>query len=179
MMSIKLFAVVGMILLQVSTGSRISTSDLDADPVSFDGQIVTVTGEIVGDYGRRSNVVWVQVNDDGYGDRPLVETGELTGQNTGVGVRIPKDLFDEGWGRPGGYRTRGPIVEVTGIFRYADVDTGGDTFIEAAFIDLIEPSRPMDAPSADWALTALSAVALVAGAAMWARARWRRLNPEA
>jgi hypothetical protein len=179
MMSLKLFAVVGMILLQVPTGSRISTSDLDADPAAFDGRMVTVTGEIVGDYGRRSNVVWVQVNDDEYRDHPLVETGQLTGQNSGVGVRIPNELFDESWGSPGGYRTRGPIIEVTGIFRYADVDTGGDTFIEAAFIDLVEASRPLDVPTADWALTAVSAVALAAGAAMWGRARWRRLNPEA
>lgn len=162
-----------------ASASRLETSELDASPSTWDGQRVTITGEIIGDYGRRHDVVWVQINDDAYSEAPLVETGELAGTNTGLGVRIPNSIFSESWGSPGGYRTRGPIVEVSGVFRYADDETGGDTFLDATEIQLIEPARPLELPGADWKLIFGSLVAIAAGGALWARARWRLLNPEA
>lgn len=159
--------------------SPVSVTDLDTDPITWDDQTVTITGEIVGDYGRRPNVVWVQVNDDGYVEAPLIETGRRAGTNTGLGVRIPKALFEESWGSPGGYRTRGPIVEVTGTFRYADTETGGDTFIDATSIELISAARPLDLKPTDFRLVAISLVGVAGGIALWGRARWKRLNPEA
>lgn len=178
MIVIKLLPLLGLILFQVPAGTALTTAELDADPTIWDGQMVTITGEIIGDYGRRSEVIWVQVNDDSYVDAPLVETGRLAGSNTGVGVRIPEDLFDDSWGPPGGYRIRGPVVEVTGVFEYADEETGGDTFIDAMAIELVDPARRLDLPGPDWRLVVISALAIAGGLTMGARARYRRLNPE-
>jgi len=174
----RLLAIIGIVVGQVPAPAQVSTTALDASPIIWDDQIVRVKGEIVGDYGRRPAVVWVQVNDGPYIDDPLVETGTLHGSNTGVGVRIPNDLFDDSWGAPGGYRTRGPVIEVTGVFRYADDETGGDTFIDAHDIQLIEPSRPLAVPAPDWQLVGVSLVAIAGGVALWGRARWRRVHWE-
>lgn len=171
-------AMVSTLTLQAGS-SPVSITDLDADPAAWDDQTVTITGEIVGDYGRRTNVVWVQVNDDGYVEAPLIETDRRAGTNTGLGVRIPAALFEESWGSPGGYRTRGPVVAVTGKFRYADEETGGDTFIDATSIELISTSRPLELKPTDIRLVAISLVGIAGGIALWIRARWKRLNPEA
>lgn len=115
-------------------------STLLALPDEFEQQIVTIRGEIVGDYGDRGGVVWVQVNDDPYVDQPLAEFGRLGGSNTGMSVQLSQPI-PVAFGRPGGYRIRGPIVEVTGVFHHLDPALGGLTFIEAANIDLLEASR--------------------------------------
>lgn len=176
-MSIAL-ALIGMLIFQSPAASEVTTTDLDTNPSTWDDRMVTVTGEIIGDYGQRTDVVWIQVNDDGYVAAPLVETNELDGTNTGMGVRMPADLFDPSWGAPGGYATRGPVVRITGLFRYADADTGGDTFIDAVAIELLEPSRPLVVPGPDWMLIGASLAAIAAGAGLWGRARWQRRNPE-
>lgn len=157
----------------------LTTTELDAEPARWNGRSVIITGEVVGDYARRPDVVWVQINDDAYSRTPLLETGQLVGSNAGLGVRIPNELFDAAaWGRPGGYRTRGPVLAVTGVFRHADPTTGGDTFIDATDVELVSPSRPLEAPSINWTLVAVSVVAIAGGGALAALARWRRLNPE-
>lgn len=127
---------------------RVPVSELDADPAAYAGQEVTIQGEIIGDYGIREDVVWVQVNDDPYVDAPLVETGELAGTNVGIGVRIPREAFDPSWGEPGSSTIRGPVVRVTGIFRYNDPDESGETFVEAARVELVEPARVLEQPPA-------------------------------
>ncbi|HVR31385.1 MAG TPA: hypothetical protein VMS74_01625 [Acidimicrobiia bacterium] len=109
-------------------------------PDQFDQQVVTIRGEIVGDYGDRGSVVWVQVNDDPYVDQPFAESGRLGGTNTGMSVRISHPIPVE-FGPPGGYGIRGPIVEVTGVFRDLDPALGGLTFVEAANVELVEASR--------------------------------------
>jgi len=109
-------------------------------PDEYNQQIVTIRGEIVGDYGDRGEVVWVQVNDDPYVDQPFAEFGRLGGTNTGVSVRLSQPIPVE-FGRPGGYGIRGPIVEVTGVFHDLDPALGGLTFVEAAEVELVEASR--------------------------------------
>ncbi len=90
-----------------------------ADPEAFQGE-VSLTGELVGDYGWRGDGwVWAQLNDDHYVDQPLLEHGSLAGGNVGVGIRMPYDLAEK-LGPPGGYRERGPVVEATGRWVYHD-----------------------------------------------------------
>lgn len=152
----------------------VEVSDLDDRPGDFAGETVEIEGEIVGDYGIRDDVVWFQVNDDPYVTAPLGETGELHGSNVGIGVLLPRSLFDESWGSPGSHKTRGPIVRITGIFRYNDPATGGETFVDARAVDLIEHPRPL--PTAGFnVLAAMSGVGLAAvGILALAAARFRR-----
>ncbi len=120
---------------------------LTAAGARYDETEVTVAGELVGDFGARNDgTVWTQLNDDSYADRPLRETGTHGEGNTGIGVRFDGSLaFD--LDQPGGYRWRGPIVEVTGIWHYHDVDRGGESYLDASSFRVIEPARPLTQPA--------------------------------
>jgi len=109
----------------------------------YDNRQVTVEGELVGDFGVRSDgTVWTQLNDDSYADRPLRETGTHGAGNTGVGVRFDGALgFD--LDQAGGYRWQGPIVRVTGTWHFHDVDRGGESYLEATSFELLAPARSL------------------------------------
>ena len=116
----------------------IETSELLIAPKRYDGATIAVEGELVGDYGfRRSGMMWTQLNDDTYAHAPVVEGGELTGSNQGIGLRMPAELAD-GLSPPGGYRIRGPIVRATGVWKYHDPDRQGETYLDVPSIDIIE-----------------------------------------
>lgn len=167
-------------LLSTTAGDPpvVEVAELDAAAEEWAGRSVTVVGELVGDYSPRSTVVWVQLNDDAYAEAPLEESGRLAGTNIGIGVRMPPVLFDpDAWGRPGGYRRRGPLVEVTGIFHSGGRELAGDTFVDAEEVRLIEPARSLEPSPLDPAPFVIGATAAVAGLAALAWARWRELNP--
>lgn len=137
-------------------------SNLLALPDEFDQQIVTIRGEIVGDYGDRADVVWVQVNDDPYVDEPLSVNGRLAGTNTGISVRLSGEVPST-FGSPGGYGVRGPIVEITGVFRDLDPSLGGLTYIEATEVELVAPSERLPEPGPSAGATATGALLTVLG----------------
>lgn len=113
----------------------------------YAGEEITITGELVGDYGeRRDGWTWAQLNDDGYARNPLLEEGPLVGANIGIGVRMPRDLA-RGLDPAGGYRTRGPIVTVTGVWKYHDPDRGGESYLEATALVVAESGRPLSEPA--------------------------------
>jgi hypothetical protein len=153
-------------------GLEVPVRVLLQDPAAFEGEI-TLEGELVGDYGFRSDGwVWTQLNDDSYATEPLLEGGSLTGSNIGVGVRIPEELA-EGLDPPGGYRTRGPLVRVTGLWRYHDPDRSGESYLEVQQLVVVEPGREIGEGMIVPAL--LAGMALIfAAAVMW----WRRPRPE-
>lgn len=134
--------------------------DLIAGGTANDGVQVTLTGELVGDFSPRSEGIWVQLNVDPYVDAPLLETGKLAGTNNGIGAFLPSDLFDEGWGEPGGYRNRGPVVTLTAIFRYHDPRFQGETYLDVSAVTLVTPSVPLEqAPSSTMLVLGLAAIA--------------------
>lgn len=124
--------------------SVVPVSELDGEPDTWDGREVTVTGEIIGDYSVRGDVLWFQLNDDAYATVPLAERDAPAGGNIGIGVRLPRDLWQSDWGDPGRYGTRGPLVEVTGMFRHNSPTDQGETFIEAHTATLVEAGRPVE-----------------------------------
>jgi hypothetical protein len=126
--------------------TAVPVSELDADPANWNGRDVTVTGEIIGDYSLRDDVVWFQLNDDAYASSPLGESQKLEGGNIGIGVRILRSDWSSAWGAPGRYGQRGPIVELTGRFRHNSPDDQGETFIEGSEIRLVEAARPIENP---------------------------------
>lgn len=121
----------------------VDVTDLVGDGASFDGQTVTVTGELIGDYGsRRDGTTWTQLNQDSYAQNPVTEGGALTGSNTGIGVRIPTDLV-VGLDRPGRYRMVGPTVEVTGTWRFHDLERSGESFLDVTTLVTVEAGRSL------------------------------------
>lgn len=139
----KLLAAVVATLLSV-----VPVSELDGEPDAWDGREVTVTGEVIGDYSVRGDVVWFQLNDDPYAAVPLGERNLPAGGNIGIGVRVPSELWDPDWGGPGRYGVRGPIVEIKGRFLHNSPADQGETFIDGHTAVLVEPSRPIERPPA-------------------------------
>lgn len=173
----RLLAAVAVLLLPALPGAgqeTVAVSTLLTQPDQYDQQFVTIRGEIVGDYGDRGNVVWVQVNDDAYVEQPLASTGRLGGTNTGISVRLSGSIPDT-FGAPGAHGVRGPIVEVSGIFRDLDPALGGLTFIEATDVLLVSPSQTVPEPGPDPVAAALGAILTAAG--LLALAHRRNLLP--
>ncbi len=157
----------GVVAVPAAAQEEVPVSSLLSDPALYDQHVVTIVGEIVGDFGERDAVVWVQVNDDPYVAMPLARSGRLAGTNTGIAVRLPG--IDPGeFGQPGRHGVRGPVLRVTGVFRNLDPALGGLTFVDAADVVLLAPSEKLPVPGVDTAalvpgiiltLTALLALA--------------------
>jgi hypothetical protein len=126
---------------------EVSVADLLADPGAYSA--VVVRGELVGDFGERGDgTVWTQLNDDAYVQAPIPGGGSSAGVNVGIGVRIPAELWP-GFDRPGGYRVRGPVVELQGTWRYHDPDRGGESYLDVTGLELLEPPRALE-EGVDW-----------------------------
>jgi hypothetical protein len=128
-----------------AAAAEVEVADLLADPAAYRDAEITVTGELVGDYGRRNGVVWVQVNGDAYATAPLLAGGELSGGNLGIAARMSRDLFEAGaFEEPGGYRHRGPVVAVTGEWRYHDPDRGGESYLDVSEVVVVAAEQPLE-----------------------------------
>jgi hypothetical protein len=150
--ALALLALLGAVLLTAApagAGSapyrpRVAMADLLADPESYSGQTVAVRGELVGDFGERADgTVWTQLNGDPYAEAPLRSGGGLAGSNLGIGVRFPQEVWP-GFDSPGGYRVRGPVVEVTGVWRFHDPDRGGETYLDATDVVLLSAPAALE-----------------------------------
>ena len=120
--------------------TEVEVNDLVNDPATYQGPVVVV-GELIGDFGfRRDGSMWTQLNDDSYTFEPVLDDGPLTGSNVGIAVRIPTAIAEE-LDPPGGYRVRGPVVEVTGIWRYHDPDRSGESYLDVVELAVAEPGR--------------------------------------
>lgn len=163
-----------MVMLGPATArasTDVSVEELLADGAAFAGQSITVVGELIGDYGfRRDGSAWSQLNGDSYSTAPLLESGRLGGPNAGIGVRAPADLIED-LDPPGGYHQRGPLVRASGIWEYHDEDRGGETYLDAEEIEVLEGGRPFD-EKADPVVAAAGALLLVT--ALWLGFRSRR-----
>jgi hypothetical protein len=148
----------------------VPVSQLMDDGARFDNTEVTVEGELVGDYGFRDDgFMWTQINDDSYARDALVDGGPRTGANVGVGVRMPSAL-GEGLDPVGGYRLEGPLVQLTGIWRYHDPDRGGESYLDVSELVVVEGGRRLE-EGPDWVVLALSVLLLVTSLVMWRQHR--------
>jgi len=131
--------VVALILLFSTAGAAFGVGDVTRvvdiinDSEGYAGAVI-VEGELIGDYGRRSDgTVWTQLNDDPYVYAPTV-LGNLGGANI-----MPAALL-EGLADPGGYRERGPVVRLEGIWKHHDPERGGESYLEVSKLTLLEPA---------------------------------------
>ncbi len=163
-----------MAQVPVAVAIDVDVVALIEDGANFDGQTVTVTGELVGDYGsRRDGTTWTQLNQDPYARSPVSEGGDLAGSNVGIGVRIPTDLVVD-LDPPGRYRMVGPTVEVTGTWRFHDPQRSGESYLDVTSLVTVEAGRSLsEAPdSASYGIGVLLILGSVL--ALGARKRSRR-----
>jgi hypothetical protein len=86
-----------------------SSAELINNAKQYDGETVTYKGEVIGDIMVRKGSAWINVND---------------GINA-IGIWSNKDLVKDIL-YTGGYKSRGDIIEVKGIFHRACLEHGGD-----------------------------------------------------
>ena len=146
--------------------TAITVTDLLATPDSFDGTTITVQGELVGDYGfRRDGSMWTQLDDDSYAAAPVVDGGDLTGANIGIGIEMSAAI-GRGLDPPGGYRVRGPIVRVSGIWQYHDSARGGESYLEAASVEVVTGGADLT-EGPNWVALGGGAALLAVAAGLW------------
>lgn len=147
----------------------LSVSELLVSPAEFQGTEITVEGELVGDYGfRRDGYMWTQLNDDPYARHAIVDGGAQAGGNIGIGVRMPAAL-GENLDPAGGYRLEGPVVRLTGLWRFHDPDRGGESYLDVTRVDVVEEGRRLE-EGPDWLVFWSAVVLLLVSLSMW----WRR-----
>lgn len=120
----------------------VSITSLIEDMKKYDDQRVTIEGEAVGDIMVRGDNAWITVNDDEYSKKSIEEGGELVGMsNVGIGVWLTAsdarqiDVL-------GGYKNKGAIVRLTGVFHRACAKHGGDTDIHADALKVVRQGYP-------------------------------------
>lgn len=162
-----LLAVVFMVMpLPAFAGETVTASDLIERATEFAGEEVTVEGELIGDYGLRSDGwMWTQLNGDSYVHAPIPDGGLPSGGNIGIGVRMPEALTAD-LDPPGRYWRRGPVVRLTGIWKYHDPERQGESYLEVETLSLVESGRPVHEPI-DGASIAWGTVLIGLAAALW------------
>lgn len=131
----------------ITPNGRISSTQVFACPMAYDGLQVTFVGETIGELIRRRDGVWVQVNDDAYALEvgPVIGHREHRGFNTGLSVWLPDGLHEtiEDVGRPG---QRGDVIAVTGTLLQSDPDDGGGITLRAETLEVVAATVVIDAP---------------------------------
>lgn len=145
---------------------EVTVSQLVAESLGLTGVVVIVEGELVGDYGFRDDgSMWTQLNGDSYALVPLLQSKRPAGGNIGVGIRVPAELA-EGLDPPGGYRSRGPLVRVTGMWVHHSDDRQGESFLRVESFEIIEPGIPLHESANVWTV-AIGLVLVLAAAGVW------------
>jgi hypothetical protein len=110
----------------VVSAQPISSSELINNARQYDRKTVVYEGEVIGDIMRRGEYAWINLYD---------------GKNA-IGIWINASLVKD-IAYVGSYKTRGEIIEVTGIFNRACQEHGGDLDIHALAMRKISAGRPV------------------------------------
>ncbi len=95
----------------------ISSAELINNAKLYDGKVVSYEGEVIGDIMKRGDYTWINVND---------------GKNA-IGIWVNSVLARD-VSYAGSYKSVGDGIEVTGVFRRACPEHGGDLDIHAQSI---------------------------------------------
>lgn len=143
----------------------VTAKELVDNGEDFDGLTVTVVGELIGDYGqRRGGYTWTQLNEDPYVIEPIARGGKPAGGNIGIGVMIPTPLMED-LDAPGRYRQIGPVVSLTGVWKYHDPARHGESFLHVAELIPVRSGEALSEPP-DWATLIGGAILILGGAAL-------------
>ena len=139
-------ALTSVVAAPAAAGDTVSITSLIENMKRYDGQSVTIRGEVIGDLMVRGEYAWITVNDDKYSKKSIEEGGALVGMsNVGIAVWLPAADARQ-VKMLGGYKTKGAIVSVAGIFNRACKEHGGDTDIHASRITILQNGHPFSHP---------------------------------
>lgn len=163
-----LVATIWLLLLPATAYSVETTpiQNLVGNMKKYDGELVTIKGEAVGDVMQRGDFAWITVNDDPYSKRSIEDGGGFQGlSNIGIGVWAPA-LDVKPIKIAGGYKYRGDQVLVTGVFHRACHQHGGDTDIHADSIEIVRQGHKFPHRFQFWKLAIAIFLALII-VALW------------
>jgi hypothetical protein len=128
----------------------LSTNDLVENSYTWDGKTVSFRGEVLQDLMERKDGIWMNLSD---------------GNNTAMGVFVPKEVAMPAISHLEDYRTIGDTVLVTGIFHRACALHEGETDIHAVSVEIIQTGASRDNPihldRVIWLLVILGLLAFV------------------
>jgi len=102
----------------------VSSTQLIDRAGGYDGQVVTYAGEVIGDVMKRGDFAWVNINDG------------INAVGAWMSISLARHI-----GYSGSYKNIGDAVEVTGVFRRACPEHGGDLDIHAQSMRKVAPGR--------------------------------------
>ena len=151
----------------------VTSSELYDCPQSWDGRLIRYTGEAIGAKLDQREGVWIQLNDDAYGQQgaPLPTHRDFRGGNAGVGVLFPPALAQQ-VDVVGGPTAHGDVVQVVGRFVRIDGPTGEVAIIRAEEAVIVQEGRILDLPGSPARSTAAILAAVGAlGVTLYERRR--------
>ena len=128
----RLLAILAMIALAATIAAPVpanaeqppvlSTTELVENSYQWDGKTVSFRGEVLQDLMVREDGTWMNLSD---------------GNNTAMGVFVPKDVTMPAISRTEDYRTVGDVVLITGVFHRVCVQHEGETDIHATSVTVL------------------------------------------
>jgi len=116
-------------LLMISKDTPHTITDLIERSKLYDGKIVEIKGEVIGDILDRGKYAWINIYDG----------------SSSIGIWGVKEIFSSIKFK-GDYNTKGDYIKVTGIFKRADPKQGGELDIEALSLKVISVGKKIDHP---------------------------------
>ncbi|MEE8599505.1 hypothetical protein [Euzebya tangerina] len=153
----------------------VTSGELYDCPQSWDDRLVRYTGEAIGARLSQGEGVWIQLNDDAYGQQgaPLPTHRDFRGGNAGIGVLFPPDLAAQVQ-MVGGPAVHGDVVEVVGRFERIDDATGEVAIIRAEQAVVLREGEFLERPAAP-GRAAVAVVAFVGAVGITILERRRRI----
>ncbi len=147
---------------QLINGKHVVEERIMGNMEYYDGKMITIEGEVIGDIMYRGDYAWITVNDDPYSLRKsLEEGGDFVGlSNQGIGVWVSREAAKKIM-TCGGYKNKGDIVSITGEFHRACHEHGGDTDIHAANLEVISSGYAFSHPFSYGKLLAVMVLSLI------------------
>ncbi|MDF2888192.1 MAG: hypothetical protein K0R23_2577 [Lacrimispora sp.] len=106
---------------KVNAQSLTDINDLIEKAKEYDGEDVTIQGEVIGESMKRGNYSWININD---------------GTNA-IGIWLDSDIA-EGILSYGHYKSKGDTVKITGIFNRACKEHGGEADLHSSSFEIVK-----------------------------------------
>ena len=112
--------------LNVSAAAKMDLNQLIENAKALDGKQVTVQGETIGEIMVRGDYSWVNIND---------------GTNAmGIWLKTPDAQKVTSYGN---YKSKGDTIRITGIFRRACAEHGGEADIHSDTMEIVTKGSPV------------------------------------
>jgi len=164
-------AAVAMLLFSLVPGCTlaaepplVTTTQLVEQSTVWDGKTVSFEGEVLEDVLARADGTWLNLSD---------------GNNTAMGIFVPKTVSMPAISWAEDYRTIGDTVLVTGVFHRACVEHEGETDIHALSVVVVRQGSTKENPIHRDRVVWLIVLALALAVVMWLYYRKPGENPSA